>query len=152
VESTILHDGAGHTIYALVFAPGDEVMSGLTAFAADRGISVAHFTAVGAFSSATLAFFDVERKEYDKLPVTEQVEVVSMTGNVALDQADRPKVHAHVVLGHRDGRTQGGHLLEARVRPTLEVVLEESPRFLRRRERPEVGLALLDLDDSSRGA
>jgi predicted DNA-binding protein with PD1-like motif len=152
VISTILHDDGGQTIHVLVFAPDDEVMSGLTAFAADRGISAAHFTAIGAFSSATIGFFDVERKEYERLSVTEQVEVLSLAGNLALDPEDRPKVHAHVVLGRRDGSTRGGHLLEARVRPTLEVVLEESPRFLRRRERPELGLALLDLGGSPGGS
>jgi predicted DNA-binding protein with PD1-like motif len=37
----------------------------------------------------------------------------------------------------------GGHLLEAHVRPTLEVVLTESPRHLHKRKDPESGLALI---------
>lgn len=75
----------------------------------------------------------------------EQVELLAMTGNIARDDKDQPKLHAHVVLGKRDGGTVGGHLLEGQVRPTLEVVLVESPPHLRRRERPEIGLALIDL-------
>jgi hypothetical protein len=130
----------------LVFAPAEEVLAGLTAFASDRGIAAASVVAIGGLSAATLGFFDVERKTYERLPVMEQVEVLSMAGNVAVDEQHRPKVHVHVVLGRRDGSVCGGHLLDARVRPTLEVVLQESPRFLRRRARPDLGLALLDLD------
>jgi len=72
------------------------------------------------------------------------VEVVSLIGDVALDK-DEPKVHAHVVVGKSDGTAYGGHLLEAYVRPTLEVVLVESPVHLRRRVDQDAGLALIDL-------
>ena len=62
---------------------------------------------------------------------------------IALD-GEAPKVHAHVVVGLSDGAARGGHLLEGRVWPTLEVILVESPRFLRKRHDPETGLALID--------
>jgi Fe-S oxidoreductase len=54
-------------------------------------------------------------------------------------------VHAHVVLGKSDGSAHGGHLLEAHVRPTLEVTLAEAPRYLHRKHDPESGLALIRL-------
>ena len=66
-------------------------------------------------------------------------------GDVALDQANKPKVHAHVVVGLADGQTRGGHLLTGRVWPTLEVILVESPTFLHRRHDAESGLALIRL-------
>jgi uncharacterized protein len=97
-------------------------------------------------SGAVLGYFDWERKEYKRIPVTEQVEVVSLVGDVALDPKGEPSLHAHVVLGRSDGSTLGGHLLEAQVRPTLEVVINESPAHLRKRKDPESGLALIDLD------
>jgi uncharacterized protein len=145
MDSTRLHEEGGQTTYLLVFSPEDEVMEELGRFATRHRIAAAHFTAIGAFSQATLGFFDIEDKTYRKLPVREQVEVVAMTGNVARDEKDQPRIHAHAVLGRRSGETWGGHLLEARVRPTLEVVLVESPPHLRRVERPELGLALIDL-------
>jgi hypothetical protein len=76
--------------------------------------------------------------------VPEQVEVLSLNGDIALDGAE-PKVHAHTVLGRRDGSTVGGHLLEAHVRPTLEVILVESPGYLRKTCDRETGLALIDI-------
>jgi predicted DNA-binding protein with PD1-like motif len=54
-----------------------------------------------------------------------------------------PKIHAHVVVGRRDGTALGGHLLDARVRPTLEVVLVETPATLRRTIDKTTGLPLL---------
>ena len=65
-------------------------------------------------------------------------------GDVA-QQDGEPKVHAHVVLGRSDGSTRGGHLLEAHVRPTLEVMLVESPAHLNKQHDPESGLALIRL-------
>jgi len=75
--------------------------------------------------------------------IQEQVEVLSLIGDIALDDGE-PKVHAHVVVGKSDGTAHGGHVLEAHVRPTLEVVLTESPRHLRKRFDPESCLALID--------
>ena len=91
----------------------------------------------------TLGYFDRKARDYKKIPLREQVEVLSLIGDVALDRGE-PKVHAHVVVGRADGEARGGHLLEACVWPTLEVVLTESPRHLRKRHDPETGLALID--------
>src|SRR5919106_1187106 len=71
----------------------------------------------------------------------EQVEVLSLLGNVAVHEG-KPAVHAHVVVGKRDGTAHGGHLLEAHVRPTLEVIVVESPKHLYRERDDETGLPL----------
>jgi uncharacterized protein len=143
MRAKLLND-QGEKTFALIFDKGDEVVSGLTAFAKERGVAAGHFTAIGAFSQVTLGYFDGELKDYVKIPVREQVEVLSLIGDIALDGGE-PKLHAHVVIGKRDGTAHGGHLVDARVWPTLEVILEESPRHLRRTLDPETGLALIDL-------
>ncbi len=128
--------------YAVIFTTGDEVVSGLLAFAREKNISAAHFTAIGAFSELTIGYFNWEKKDYEHIPVREQVEVLSLIGDVAL-QDGKPKIHAHCVVGRRDGSTRGGHLIEAYVRPTLELMLTESPAHLQRTFDPESGLALI---------
>jgi len=132
--------------YVVVLDTGDEAVSSLAGFAKDHGLSAARITAIGAFSDAVLGYFDWETKSYRRIPVREQVEVVSLVGDVALDPKGAPTLHAHAVLGRSDGTALGGHLLEARVRPTLEVVIDESPAHLRKRKDAETGLALIDLD------
>ena len=135
----------GETTYAVVFETGEEVVSGLTRFAERQNLTASRITAIGAFSDAVLGYFDWDKKDYQRIPVREQVEVVSLIGDVALD-GTHPKVHAHVVLGLRDGSARGGHLLEAHVRPTLEVIVTESPSYLKREFDPVSGLALIRLD------
>lgn len=134
----------GERTFAIIFESGDEALSGLTRFAEEQNLAASRFTAIGAFSEVVLGYFDWDKKDYERIPVNEQVEVLSLIGDVALD-GTRPKVHAHVVLGFRDGSARGGHLLEARVRPTLEVILTESPGYLKRELDPESGLALIKI-------
>jgi predicted DNA-binding protein with PD1-like motif len=134
---------SNETSLALVFEKGDEVMGELTAFAASRRLTAAHFTAIGALSDATLGYFDPARKEYKKIPIREQVEVLSLIGDIALE-GNEPKVHAHIVLGKSDGTAHGGHLIAGHVWPVLELVLTVPPGHLRRQSDAETGLALLD--------
>jgi predicted DNA-binding protein with PD1-like motif len=119
------------------------VCSSDLSFAREHELHASHFTAIGAFSSAIVGYFDWDKKDYRKIPIAEQVEVLSLVGDIS-DGQDGPKVHAHAVLGKQDASAHGGHLLEGRVRPTLEIVLTEAPTHLRRRFDPESGLALID--------
>jgi uncharacterized protein len=139
-----LLDATGQKTFALVFDKGDEVVAELTAFAKAEHVGAAHFTAIGAFSEVTLGYFQRDRKAYKRMVLAEQVEVLSLLGDIALDPTGVAKAHAHVVVGLSDGQTRGGHLLAARVWPTLEVILVESPAFLRKRHDPDSGLALID--------
>ena len=145
MKATRLHEDATETTWAIILDRGEEAVGTLTTFAREQGITAAHFTAIGAFSRATIGYFDRARKDYKRIPVTSQVEVLSLIGDVALDGSE-PKLHAHAVLGTEDGTARGGHLLEGHVWPTLEVVLTESPEHLRRKMDPEVGLALIDVE------
>lgn len=141
-----LLNGIDNSTYALVFDAGDEVMEVLKTFANEHSLKAAHFSAIGAFSSAELGFFDYALKDYKKIPVSEQVEVLSLMGDVAL-YGDESKLHAHVVLGRSDGTTVGGHLLKAIVHPTLELILEESPGYLQRRMDRETNLPLIEISE-----
>jgi uncharacterized protein len=138
----------GRRTFAIVFDVGEEIAGGLLTFARGQRLRGAYFTAIGALQDVTLGFWDGETQEYRRIPVHEQVEVLSLAGNVATGPGGEPKVHAHVVVGKADGTAHGGHLLEGHVRPTLEVMLVEVPGHLRRRFDPRTGLSLLDPEAS----
>ncbi|MBX6311738.1 MAG: DNA-binding protein [Isosphaeraceae bacterium] len=142
MKSKLIHEAQGQKTFALIFDKGDEVMANLREFAKTNGLGASQFTAIGAFQDVTLGYFDWEKKDYKKIPVQEQVEVLSLIGDIALKDGE-PKVHAHVVVGRSDGTTRGGHLVEAHVRPTLEVILNESPQHLQKEHDEETGLALI---------
>jgi hypothetical protein len=143
VKAKQLH-AQGEKTWAVIFDTDDEVVRGLTEFAAAHGLGAAHLTAIGAFRGAMLGYFDWQTKQYRKIPVHEQVEVLSLVGDIALRDGV-PSLHAHAVLGKADGTAIGGHLLEGHVRPTLEVTVIESPAHLRREHDPVSGLALIRL-------
>jgi predicted DNA-binding protein with PD1-like motif len=144
MKTKLLNRGPERT-YAVVLDTGEEPIECLTRFARDQKLDCARFTAIGAFANALLGFFDPAKKEYEKISIEQQTEVLSIVGDVALGAGGLPQLHAHAVLGRRDGAACGGHLIRASVRPTLEVMLIEAPSYLRRRTDAATGLALIDL-------
>jgi uncharacterized protein len=144
MKSKLLHEDKGLKTFAIVFDKGDEVREGLLEFANANRLADAHLTGIGAFSEVTLGFFDPLQKTYKKIPVKEQVEVLSFSGNI-VQKDGKPGLHAHVVVGKADGTAHGGHLLGGRVWPTLEMIVSEMPVHLRRRDDEETGLALIEL-------
>ena len=136
----------GDSQFVLVFETGDKVIEKLTEFARDNSVPGAFFFGLGAFKRATLAFFDFTKKEYEHIPIEEQVEVMSITGNISMYRGE-PKIHAHAVIGKRDGTAHGGHLIEAEVRPTLEVFVTTLSGELRRSLDETTNLPLIDLNE-----
>ena len=143
MKSALLHEHDGQRTFVVVLDTGDEVMAAMATFASAHRLDAAQFTAIGALSRSVVAFFEWTTKQYRHIPIDEQVEVLSIIGDISLD-GERPKVHAHAVLSKADATACGGHLVEGHVRPTLEIVITETPGHLRRRHDPESGLALID--------
>jgi hypothetical protein len=135
----------GERTFVLVLDPGEEAFTTISRFAAECRIEAASLTAIGAFERAEVGWFDLARKQYRPIAVNDQCEALSLIGDIAAGDDGLPSLHIHAVLGLSDGSTRGGHLLKAIVRPTLEVTLVETPAHLRRRKRPELGIALIDL-------
>jgi uncharacterized protein len=131
--------------FILIFETGDELLAGLKQFAVEQNLSGSSFKAVGALSRAKFAWFNWETKKYEvAADLHEQVELLSLIGDIAMKDGE-PQVHAHMVVGRQDGTAHGGHMMEARVRPTCELVLTESPAHLQKRIDPESGLPLINL-------
>jgi predicted DNA-binding protein with PD1-like motif len=143
MEAKLIHEQDGQRTFVIVLDTGEEVMNSLSAFAEKEHISAAQISAIGALSEVELNYFDWESKKYKKIPVKERVEVASLLGDIALSPEDRPSLHVHIVVGKSDGSALAGHLGNARVRPTLEIVLTESPTHLRKVYDPVSRLALI---------
>ena len=124
MKGALLHDHEGLRTFVVVLDHGEDPVATLTAFAVEHRLGASHFTAIGAFSRAVVAYFDWSSKRYEHIPIEEQVEVLSMVGDITIQR--------------------GGHLIQAAVGPTLEIVVTEAPRHLRRRPDAASGLALID--------
>ena len=145
MRTKLLHEDDGKRTFAVIMETGDEAMACLAEFATREKIGGAQLTAIGALSSGTLAYFDWQSKKYEPIPVDEQVEVASLIGDIAVSPDGKPSIHAHAVLGKRNGNAMAGHLQKAHVRPTLEVIVTEAPQHLCKAKDEASGLALITL-------
>jgi predicted DNA-binding protein with PD1-like motif len=150
MKSTKIAGDAGAETRVVILESGEEAFAVLSKFANEAGITAASLTAIGAFENATVGWFDFEKKTYKKIEIAQQCEVLSAIGDVAVGDDGKASLHVHVVLGLSDGTTRGGHLLEGKVRPTLEVVLTDTPVKLRRKKRADLGIALIDVEAGKR--
>ncbi|MDE1150751.1 MAG: DUF296 domain-containing protein [Azospirillaceae bacterium] len=143
MESKLVRQGKDEDVYAIIFHKDDEVLSGLTDFAAAHHVTDAHLTAIGAASGAVLGYLDLPAKLYRPIRVNEQVEVLSLIGDVATFN-DQPSLHMHTVLGRRDGSTVGGHIWRLVANPTLEVFMTVDKAPLAKKPDPDSGMRLID--------
>ena len=149
MQAQQIHSNDGQRTFAVIMDRGDEAMALLKSFAERENIDAAQITGIGAFKDVTLRYFDWETKEYLNNPVNEQVEVAAPIGDISEKPDGKPEVHIHLVVGKRDGSALAGHLKTGHVRPTLELIVTESPAHLRRKKDPETGLALIKLPESA---
>ena len=131
--------------YLVRLEKGEEVIGSLKRFADGYRLGFASLTAIGTFERVTLGYYDPEAKAYRNEGVEEDVEVLTMSGNVSRGENGERIVHAHVIVGRSDYSTLGGHVVEATVGPTLEVIVRPAPTTIRRRHDPDTGLELWDL-------
>jgi uncharacterized protein len=143
MQVQLLNPGEPTKQYAVIFYQGDEALSGLLEFAEKYQVTSAHFTAIGALNGATVGWFDPKRKMYKKIPIVGQHEVIGMSGDIALYQG-KPVVHTHMLVAGSDGTTRGGHVLDAYVSPTLEVMVTVDPVTMQKRLDPATDLTLID--------
>ena len=143
MKSKLLNDDKQKT-FAIILDSGDEVMESITSFAKEQKLHASQFNAIGAFSKVTLGYFDFSIKDYQKIEINEQVEVLNIAGDISLYENEY-KIHAHVVVGKKDGSAHGGHLMKATVHPTLEIILTESPAYLKREMDKDSGIPLIKI-------
>ena len=142
----------GTRTYALVLAQGDQVQAALAAFANDHHVVDAHFSAIGAVRDPEVAWFDESRKQFKAMALHEQMEVLTLSGDITVGVDGQPAVHTHLVLARSDGEAWGGHLIEATASPTLELYVTTYPEPLHKRLDPATDLQLIDPSLEQRGS
>jgi uncharacterized protein len=142
MKSKSITEGA-ERVFVLILDQGEEAFKAIGDFANRENLDGASVTAIGAFSSADIGWFDLAAKKYKSIDVDEQCEVLSLIGDIAKGDDGKSSLHLHAVLGLQDGSVRGGHFLSGVVRPTLEVVISETATHLRRKQRADLGIALI---------
>jgi predicted DNA-binding protein with PD1-like motif len=133
------HDGIKE--FTLIFAKGDEVLSGVSDFVKQQKVGSARFTAIGALQSAKTAWFDLAKKSYKVNIINKQCELISLIGDIGLYEGT-PTVHAHFSVGFETGSVEGGHLIDAVTFPTVELFMTVFPIALDKELDPDTDLKL----------
>lgn len=124
------------------FAAGDTVPEAILEAAGRERVRSAGFEAVGGVDRLTLAYYDRRAKRYEQHDFRGFMEVTSMLGNIT-QKDGKPFVHAHGNFGTRDLRVVGGHIISARVFPTLEMIVRRTSDTAVRRFDERLGLNLI---------
>lgn len=130
--------------YIIRLFKGEEMLSSLVSFCKERQIHSGIFHAIGAALSVEIGIYQLDKKEYIFRKFGEPLEIVGITGNVALLHGE-PYIHAHGVFSDREMKTVGGHVKEITVGATCEVYLTDYGIDAEREMDEEIGLNLLKL-------
>lgn len=125
---------------------GEHVAASLLAWLKAEGIGYATMTGLGAVSAATVSYWNATTREYEQHRLDEQMEVVSLIGNVSIKDGE-PFTHIHVTLGRRDLSIVGGHFNDATVHPNLELWVRPEAQAIERTLDESCGLYLMKLSE-----
>jgi len=120
---------------------GEEILASLKAMALQENIKLASVRALGAVGDFTVGVFKTGEKKYYANHFTGDFEIVSLTGTISTMNGEY-YAHLHMAAGDEQGQVFGGHLNEAFVSATCEMVVEVIDGQVDRAFDPEVGLNL----------
>jgi predicted DNA-binding protein with PD1-like motif len=120
---------------------GEEAVQSILLLCKKESIRSASISGIGAVRKAVLAHFDSKEMKYHSELYEGMYEVVSLTGNIAM-LGDEPILHAHMVIADTSYKCFGGHLNNAVVNPTLEILITPLDAEIKREKDEKTGLNL----------
>ncbi|MBQ8200524.1 MAG: DNA-binding protein [Clostridia bacterium] len=120
---------------------GEEVLAQLKAMAIQENVRLASVRALGAVNDFTVGVFKTREKKYYANRFTGDHEIVSLTGTISTMSGEY-YAHLHMSAGDEQGRVFGGHLNEAVVSATCEMVVQIIDGEVDRAFDEDVGLNL----------
>jgi predicted DNA-binding protein with PD1-like motif len=128
--------------YFLKFNKDEKIHKILEQFMRDQKINAAFYHGLGALKNAELGFYHLNKKEYHRQIFREEAELLNMTGSLTWFN-DQPVVHSHVTLGDPQFKAFGGHLFEADVAVTVELMVTVFKEKIERVPDADIGLNMI---------
>ena len=117
---------------------GEEIVTSLKAICQSASVS-----AIGAVNSFTVGVFSPKDKTYKANKFAGDYEIVSLLGTVTTKDGQF-YAHLHMSAGDGEGKVFGGHLNEAFVSATCEMVIDIADGAVGRAYSEEIGLNLFE--------
>lgn len=123
---------------------GELIVSTLTQFCIDKSIKSGVISGIGGVVWAELAFYDLEQRAYEYEKYDEPLEITNLSGNISM-VGDKSFLHIHATMSDSNFHAYGGHLKEAEVGATCEIMIRQFSKPITRAHNEEVGLKILDI-------
>jgi predicted DNA-binding protein with PD1-like motif len=137
----IIHNEGNYSTFS--FKKGEEIMSTLKIHLVEHGIKAAHITGLGAASALEIAYYNIETKEYERHQIQEDVEILSLNGNVGVAKDGTTIIHLHGTFGKQDLSVIGGHIFSMEVSGAGELHMRTFTGKINRAYDEETGLTLM---------
>ena len=142
MKTKLLYSEDGRRTFGLVLQKGMDLIPSIKSFSRNNNISGSQFTSIGCLSKTILAVRSSNSTKRKKMAIRGVVDIISLTGYIGLEEG-KMGVECNAILTDSKGRVLGGRLVSAQVDPRLEIILEESPKYLQRKIDSKTGFALL---------
>lgn len=131
-------------LWVIVLKKGEKLIEKLKEFLEKENIKSGYLSGIGAVSSVELAHYNLQEKRYTTKKFDEPLEIVSLLGNVAMKEEEKI-IHCHIAVGTNKMNLYGGHLIEASVAATCEIVFNEFEVPVNKKKDPNTGLNLITI-------
>ena len=136
--------------YILRLDAGEELRQEVEEFCKEQGINTAWVNALGSCKEVELAYYNLEKKEYETKIFSEDLEIATIAGNIALKPFDdaqgkghNPFIHIHGTFSNSEMSVIGGHINRCVVSATCEVSIWSAEGAMSRKYDDFTGLHLL---------
>lgn len=130
--------------YLIKLNKGEKIVESLTVFINENKIQSGYFYGIGAASNAEIAHYNVETQKYSSKVFEKPLEITNIIGSLGIFE-DKPLIHPHITVADEQCRVFGGHLVEATISGTLELVFLDFKMAINKKVDPIVGLKTFDI-------
>lgn len=128
--------------YLVRMDKGEEIVSTLTDLVKKEKIKLGRVSGIGAINRAVVGLFELDKKEYHKKEFTGDFEILSLSGNIS-EMYGKEYIHFHLTFGDKDFNVYGGHLNEAVISATGEIIIDVIDGTIDREFSEDLGLNIL---------
>lgn len=122
--------------------PGDEVIESIKTVCREEKVTMGVLNGIGAVDRAVVGLFDPKEKKYHSNELKKYMEITALAGNVSTMNGE-VYIHAHATLADIEANAQGGHLNEANVSCTAEIIIDTFDGQIDREHSEKIGLNLI---------
>lgn len=135
-----------NNLYRLKLTPGDEIIKSIKEFAEKEKINGGFFIGIGAGKEFEIGWFETSKNEYKKRHIISEQEIISLVGNLGVNESGELVVHAHIIIAGEDHECLGGHLFKGIISVTGEILFIKGATPFKRTIDSRFGLALWNMD------